>query len=79
VSPAPYPVVEPIVLKCHRQPLGVGWRVWTKRWVFEDVTLEGAQRKALEVFPKALFIVHFPDPKPPRPRRRRRKTRGELA
>jgi hypothetical protein len=47
--------------------------VWTKFWVFEGLTLEAAQAKALEIFPKAVFLVFFPDPKPRRPRRRRRR------
>lgn len=80
VSPVGFPFVAPIILKCHRGPNGHGWRVWTKFWVFEDVTLEAAQSKALEIFPKAVFVVYFPDLRPHRPRKKRRRSpRGELA
>lgn len=74
-----YPFPEPILLKCHRGPNGHGWRVWTKFWVFEGLTLEAAQAKALEIFPKAVFLVYFPNPKPRRPRHRRRRYPSEVA
>ena len=67
-------MAEQFLFKCVRRPLG--WRVYADHWVFEDATLDGAQRDALEVYPKAVFIIYFPGPK--RQRRKRRRSYPEI-
>lgn len=43
--------------ECCLVESGKAWRVRAGNWVFEAATLEEAQKKALEIFPKAQFSL----------------------
>lgn len=58
------------LLRCCPTP--GGWRIVAPRWIFEHPSLEGAQAKAREVFPEAVFVVIFHAPRPKRKKRRKR-------
>lgn len=48
-----------IILHCFHSRNHNEWRVKKEPWVFRADTLEAVQKKALEIYPKAFFLVHF--------------------